>query len=165
MSCSTSAGTISVWYFTFYEFSPMAPTPIGDWEADQTAEFKKIFGTLGELRGDETTILKMTQDGKMMQVAAGIFAGNCTACHGKDGGGINGVNLTDNHYKNVKQLSDLYTVITNGAANGAMPRWEQRLSNNERVVVAAYASTLRGKFVPGRTAEGVEIPAWPKPTP
>jgi cytochrome c oxidase cbb3-type subunit 3 len=65
-------------------------------------------------------------------------------------------------WKNVKVLGDVFNVITNGANNGAMPAWGNRLSQNERVILAAYVATLREHPVPGRAAEGVEVPPWPK---
>lgn len=156
-------GTVffSCFYYFFWHYSPLAPTIHDSWRAAQVAEFKRVFGALGDLKPDEATLLRMMKDEKMMAVAQGIFVGNCAQCHGREGGGINGVNLTDNHYKNVKQLADVYTVVTKGANVGAMPAWENRLSQNERIIVSAYAATLRGRSAPGRPPEGEVIPPWP----
>jgi cytochrome c oxidase cbb3-type subunit 3 len=160
-------GTIifSVFYVMFWHFSPLAGTPQSALAAQQTREFQKLFGALGELKPDEPTILRMMGDSKMQEVAKGIFESNCAACHARDGGGINGVNLTDNSYKNVKKLEDLYATITNGANNGAMPTWRNRLSENERIIVAAFVANLRGTTPKApRGAEGDVIPAWPTGT-
>lgn len=152
----------SLFYFAYYTFSPMAFTVQEKWDRRQVAEYKRIFGALGELKADEPTIQKMMGNGQMLAIAKGIFEGNCAACHAKDGGGINGVNLTDDAYKNIKRLADFYTVITKGANIGAMPAWENRLSQNERVILAAYAASLRGTTpaVP-KAPEGETIPPWP----
>lgn len=156
----------SVVYFVFWQFSPLAPTPESSWAAHKTAEFKKLFGSLGELKPDEATILQMMHNVQMQEVAKGIFESNCATCHGKDGGGINGVNLTDDSYKNVTQLTDIYKTITEGANNGAMPSWRNRLSENERIIAAAYVANLRGTTPKsGRAPEGSVIPPWPKPAP
>lgn len=154
----------SVFYFTYFTFSPDAPTVHDSWRAVQTAEYKRLFGALGNLESDEKTIVKLMGDQRMMAVAAGMFVGNCAACHARDGGGINGVNLTDDSYKNVKTITDVYTVITDGAASGAMPSWRNKLNQNERVLMAAYAASLRGTTpaVP-KGAEGTPIAPWPKP--
>jgi cytochrome c oxidase cbb3-type subunit 3 len=154
----------SFFYILFWHFSPLADTPQTAWAAHQTREYKLLFGTLGELKPDEPTILQMMSNAKMQEVAKGIFETNCAACHAKDGGGINGVNLTDNNYKNVKTLTDIYKTITEGANNGAMPTWRNRLSENERIIVAAYVANLRGTTPSaGRAPEGEVIPPWPKP--
>jgi cytochrome c oxidase cbb3-type subunit 3 len=73
-----------------------------------------------------------------------------------------GPNLTDEYYKNVKQLIDVARVIQEGAANGSMPAWKSRLHPNEIVMVAAYVANLRGKNLKGpRGQEGQAIPPWP----
>jgi cytochrome c oxidase cbb3-type subunit III len=153
---------LSVAYFAFYHTaSPYATTIEQDWEAMQTAEYSKIFGELGELQPDAATILKLTHDDRMMAVAKGMFVGNCAQCHAKDGGGINGVNLTDDAYKNVAVVTDLYTVITKGAGSSAMPAWENRLSQNERVLLAAYTASLRGQTpATPKVDEGAAIASW-----
>jgi cytochrome c oxidase cbb3-type subunit 3 len=90
-----------------------------------------------------------------------MFESTCAQCHGKEGGGINGVNLTDNHYKNLKKMTDIYTVITSGAANGAMPAWRTTFNENERILLSAYIATMRGTNKPGRGQEGEIIAPWP----
>jgi len=151
----------AVFYITFWHFSPLAWTAEEAWHSEQLAENQRIFGTYGELEPNEATILRMMGDQKMLDVAKGIFIGNCAVCHRADASGDVGVNLTDEVYKNVKVLGDVFTTITKGANLGAMPAWEQRLSKNERVIVAAYVASLRGKNLPGRAPEGEKIPPWP----
>jgi cytochrome c oxidase cbb3-type subunit 3 len=109
---------------------------------------------------------KLMADPKLMGVAASKFQGNCATCHARDGGGINGVNLTDNFYKNVKVMPDIFTVIVNGAAGGAMPA-QSAYSKNEQVLLAAYVASLRGtKPAAPKPPEGNEISAWAAaPTP
>ena len=123
-----------------------------------------IFGAIGELEPDEPTILRMMQDDTMLSVAEGLFVANCAACHGRTGSGISGVNLTDDYWNNVKNLEDIYTIISQGAAVGAMPGWDPRLSRNERVILTAYVANLRSDTpAAGRGPEGEPIPAWPSP--
>lgn len=151
----------AVFYLMIFSWSPAGTTPQEDWLARDTEENAKLFGKLGELKGDVASITLLRNDPKLMQVAKGIFESNCASCHAKDGGGINGVNLTDNFYKNIKVMPDLFTVISNGAANGAMPVWRDRFQQNTRVLLAAYVANLRGTTPANPKApEGVEIPAW-----
>jgi cytochrome c oxidase cbb3-type subunit 3 len=152
----------SIGYTAWYHASPLSASVWDKWRAAEVEEFARIFGEIGDLEPDQPTIVKMMGDERMMAVAQGIFQGNCAACHAKDGGGINGVNLTDDNYKNVKSLPDVFDVITRGAANGAMPAWENMISKNERVILAAYVARLRGtEPAAARPAEGDVIPAWP----
>jgi len=150
-------------YFVYFEGNPDARTIWSELARRQAVENKRIFGALGELQGDEASILKLMGDSKYMAIGEGQFQTTCAQCHAKDGGGINGVNLTDDHYKNVKQLPDIFRVITEGAGNGAMPSWKTSLSQNERVLMAAYVASLRGnKPANPKGPEGEVIPPWPK---
>jgi len=154
----------SLLYFYFFTFSPVSWTVQERWEQAQAEAYARVFGALGDLEPDEPTMLGLKGDEKMMAVARGMFATNCAQCHGRDGGGINGVNLTDDVYKNARSLGDLLLIINNGAANGAMPAWGNRLTQNERILLAAYVASLRNTNVPGgRMPEGEAIPPWPKP--
>lgn len=161
-------GTVvfSWFYYMFAQFSPMVSSPEQAWADQQVAEYKKIFGAVGELKNDVPTLLLLQGKPDMMSVAQGMFQSNCAQCHAKDGGGINGVNLTDDHYKNVKTMTDFFEVITNGAANGAMPNWRAAFSENERILLASYAAGLRGtRPAAGKAAEGEPLPPWPKEAP
>lgn len=148
-------------YFAFYHLSPVSFTIQENWNKAKVAENKRIFGKIGDLAADEETINKMAKDDAMMSIAKGMFVGNCASCHASDGGGINGVNLCDDNYKNVKKIADIYHVIEVGANNGAMPPWSARLSQNERVLLAAYVKNLRGtKPAAPKAPEGEVIPPW-----
>lgn len=152
----------SIVYYLFFQIGSSGWTVE---QAHQTAvaeDLKLRFQEIGELKGDEATILTYMQQPEWLSVGVTVFATHCKSCHGADGEGSVGPNLTDDHYKNVKQLADVAKVIEQGAANGAMPAWRNRLHANEIVLSAAYIATLRGKNLPSsRSAEGEEIPPWP----
>lgn len=160
-------GTVifSLFYATYCHFSPLASSIHEQWRDREVKHFARIFGQVGQLTPDEPTIRAMMADARMLAVAGGIFQTNCAACHGRDGSGITGVNLTDDAWKNVRNLEDVFGVIARGAGNGAMPAWENRLSQNERVILAAYVASLRGTNKVGRPPEGEVIPAFPPPQP
>lgn len=168
-------GTVifSVLYVVFWHFSPAAWTIEEAWAERQIREDKRMFGSIGELKPDGPTILGLMQDEKMMSIASGLFIGNCVQCHGPDGGAgggaYPGVNLTDDAYKSVRVVEDIYQVLNKGANNGAMPAWETRLGQNERIILSAYVARLRGTPAKnGKPPEGEVIPAWsasPSPAP
>ncbi|GJQ28128.1 MAG: cytochrome CBB3 [Phycisphaerae bacterium] len=148
-------------YFLYFGFNRTAPTIWSQLAAQQTAENKRIFGALGNLNPDEPTMRMLMGDPKFMNVGRSQFQATCAQCHAKDGGGLNGVNLTDDHYKNVATMPDLFKVISEGAGSGAMPAWKNYLSTNERVLLAAYVASLRGTTpAGGKPPEGNPIPPW-----
>ncbi len=113
------------------------------------------------MKNNVATILKYKDDADWMLYANSVFLTNCQSCHGPDGSGVVGPNLTDDFYKNVKKITDIAEVINNGAAGGSMPAWRTRLHPNEVILMAAYVAGLRGKNLKGRGPEGEKIDPWP----
>jgi cytochrome c oxidase cbb3-type subunit 3 len=154
----------SAWYILYHHASTISTSVAEGYEIDMTDDLKKRFSTIGDLKPDQPTLLKYMHNEEWKLVGASVFKANCISCHGHDASGQIGPNLTDDYWKNVKELTDIPKVITAGAASGAMPSWKTRLHPNEIVLVAAYVASLRGKNLPGpRGQEGDLIPPWPKP--
>jgi cytochrome c oxidase cbb3-type subunit 3 len=169
-------GTVvfSVFYFVFFQFGPYVGT--NGWTVEESYEkaysenLQLQFAEIGELTVDEPTILRFMkgpapdeEDAKdWLAIGAAVFKTHCKSCHAENGEGLVGPNLTDDSYKNVKELIDIARVIEDGAANGSMPAWKNRLVPNEIVLVSAYVANMRGKNLEGRKAEGNAIPAWPE---
>jgi len=152
----------AVLYYSAYQLGTAGTSVAQAYDNDVTANLLLQFEEIGMLAPDEPTILKYMQEDKWLLFGKQTFAGNCVSCHGKNGEGLVGPNMTDEYYKNVKTLSDIGRVIQNGAANGAMPGWNNRLHPNEIVMVAAYVASLRGQNLPGpRGPEGETLAPWP----
>lgn len=130
-----------------------------------SANMRLQFADIGTLASDEPTILRYSVKASWVKVGQAVFKANCISCHGREGEGKIGPNLTDEFYKNVKKIEDLAQVVSKGAANGAMPAWSNRLHANEVVLVAAYVASLRGSKPTGEAKgpEGNQIAAWPAP--
>lgn len=120
------------------------------------------FEKIGELKGDEATLVKFSKDIDWLKVGEGVYKTNCISCHGRNGEGNVGPNLTDELYKYIRKPEDVLTIINVGAGKGAMPAWANRLGVNERVLVSSYVMSLRGKNLPGKAADGQEIAPWPE---
>lgn len=148
-------------YAVWFHFPGTERTLAATYQFDLNDNLKLQFGEIGTLEPDEATLLKYMNDSKWIAVGKATFATNCASCHGKQGEGISGVNLTDDYYKNVKQITDIAKVIQEGANAGAMPAWKTRLHPNEVVLAASYVASLRGQNLDGRQAEGDLIDPWP----
>ena len=139
-------------------------TPQGQYERAYVKNLEKKFGTLGTLEPNAETIRKFRDDEQWVAFGENVFQTHCISCHGQDAGGASGPNLTDDFYINVKQIEDIGSVVKNGAGNGGMPAWGNRLHPNEVVLVSAYVASLRGTNVPGgKSPEGDQAPNWDTP--
>lgn len=160
-------GTIifSVGYVMWYHTGAPGRDLATQYEMASAENTRLQFGKIGDLTGDETTLMKYAHKEEWLKVGAGVFKTNCISCHGREGEGNVGPNLTDEHFKYVRKPEDVYKVISEGAGKGAMPAWGNRMHPNEVVLVASYIISLRGKNVPGKGPDGNQIAAWPAPPP
>ena len=153
-------------YWLFYHGGAEGRSIQDGYDVSLAENTRLQFAEMGDLVADRETILRSTTKDNLLKVGKVVFKTNCISCHGREGEGKVGVNLTDNHYKNVQNIEDIAKVIANGAAGNAMPAWANRLHPNEVVLVSAYVASIRGTFVEGGKAEeGKEIPPWPDPPP
>lgn len=155
----------SVWYFLYHHASTISTSVAQGYANDVSEDLRKRFASIGTLNPDAPTLTKYMGNAEWAAFGESVFKTNCISCHGTDAAGQIGPNLTDEYWKNVRQLSDIPQVVMNGAAAGAMPGWKTRLHPNEIVLVSAYVASLRGKNLSGpRGPEGETIPAWASQT-
>lgn len=158
-------GTIvfSLLYWPYYHFGAPGRSVEDQYSVALAENMRLQFAELGDIKADEPTLLRLMHDPGWVAFGQSLYRANCAACHGIDGGGIVGPNLTDDAYKSVRVPIDLLTIIQNGAGSGAMPAWNGRLNLNEQMLVAAYVATLRGAECSNpKGPEGTEIPPWPQ---
>jgi cytochrome c oxidase cbb3-type subunit III len=152
-------------YLLWYHTGNVDRTLEAQYQAASEALMRIQFEKIGELTGDEITLVKYANEEDWLKVGAGVYRTNCISCHGRNGEGSVGPNLTDELYKYVRKPEDVFAIINKGAGNGAMPAWASRLGINERVLVSSYVMSLRGKNLDGKAADGQEIAPWPAPPP
>ncbi len=138
-------------------------TLAGYYDAELNENTRLQFGKIGDLIGDDATLMRYANKKEWLRVGAGVFKTHCVSCHGRDGEGSVGPNLTDEFYKYVRQPEDVYTIVSQGAGKGAMPAWGTRLHPNELVLVSSYVISLRGKNIAGKGHDGNSISPWPAP--
>ena len=155
-------GTIvfSGFYFGLQLLVSTLFNPVSDYDYAVALELKKQMDSGVALTADAPTLVRLSHDPDSLKFGENVFMSNCIACHGKDGNGSTGPNLTDDTYIHVKAIEDIADVVKKGRNNGAMPAWAQRLNPKEQVTVSAYVASLRGKNKPGRPPEGKPIPQW-----
>lgn len=155
------SGLYALWYHTGAPDRTLA----AQYDAAAEALMKIQFEKIGELTGDEATLVEYSSEEEWLKVGAGVYRTNCISCHGRNGEGNVGPNLTDEFFKYVRKPEDVFTIITKGAGNGAMPAWGNRLGINERVLVSSFVMSMRGKNLEGKGADGQEIAPWPAAPP
>jgi cytochrome c oxidase cbb3-type subunit III len=104
-------------------------------------------GDAGEM---ENIILASLQNPDKVKNGLAVYVGKCAACHGDQGQGLIGPNLTDDFWMHGKgTLTDIAVLIRDGVPEKGMPPWGAILSQDELHDVTAYIRSLHGTNPPG----------------
>ncbi|TLV03348.1 cbb3-type cytochrome c oxidase N-terminal domain-containing protein [Dyadobacter luticola] len=128
-------------------------------ELDKKAYIEKVGASM-----DETNVTLAT-DAAVIGQGKTIFQEKCAACHGADGGGSVGPNLTDNYWLHGGGVKDLFKTIKYGVPEKGMISWEKQLSPTDIQKVASYVLSLKGskpaapKAPQGELVEGEKVAA------
>ena len=93
-------------------------------------------------------------------VASGksVFEARCVVCHGPQGQGLIGPNLTDTSWIHGGKLSEIKNTIENGVLDKGLLAWKGVLSPDEINNVVAYVHSLKGTNPPNpKAAQGVVV--------
>ena len=104
---------------------------------------------------DEASLLQYENDSQKAEAGAVHYQAQCAACHGAEGQGLIGPNLTDDYWIRGGTNTDIYTVISKGSLEKGMPPWEAMYTPEQRAELVAYIRSLAGTN-PGnaKAAEG-----------
>src|SRR5687767_6099344 len=98
-------------YFLFATLAGSQSSPEGWYERAVTADTQRQFAMMGDVKSDAASLVKLTADDKLLKVGRAIFQTNCAACHGQNGSGLTGPNLTDDAYVHVQRIEDVVDVV------------------------------------------------------
>ena len=92
-------------------------------------------------------------------IAAGekVFTTTCVACHGPQGEGKIGPNLTDAFWLHGGKPTDIHKSIAGGWVEKGMPSWKPVLGNERVLQVAAFILTQKGLNLPGKEPQGERV--------
>lgn len=147
----------SAGYWLYYHTMGTGTVAADEYAADmqELQALQKKFA-LPEL--SEGDLRKMVADSQTVQSGAAKFKEVCAACHGDQGEGKIGPNLTDNAWLHGGSLTAIYKTIGDGVPAKGMPAWGRVLKHSETQAVAAFVGSLKGKNLPGKAAQGTVEP-------
>lgn len=98
-------------------------------------------------------------EGNAAAIAAGkeVYVANCAPCHGPQGQGVIGPNLTDNFWLHGNTWNDIVSTVTNGVPDKGMIAWKTTLNPEKIRQVSAYVMSLKGTNPPNpKPPQGIE---------
>ena len=135
----------SLGYWGYYQIGP-GPSLLSEYEqemSEQAARLAKLAPAPGAGPSEES-LRALTRDGKVMASAKEIFATRCLPCHGPEGQGIIGPNLTDDYWLHGNTLVAIRKTISEGVIEKGMIPWKDQLKPAEIDAMTAYVATLQG---------------------
>ncbi|MCE7040822.1 cbb3-type cytochrome c oxidase N-terminal domain-containing protein [Dyadobacter sp. CY312] len=143
-SLFVSTIVIAIGYSAYY-FGGFGDMQIAELEKDiaQAEIEKKAYIEKVGASMDENSVTELTDDASIGQGQA-LFTEKCAACHGPDGGGTVGPNLTDAYWLHGGSINDLFKVIKYGVPEKGMISWEKQLSPTDIQKVASFVLSIKG---------------------
>ncbi|MBE2219841.1 MAG: c-type cytochrome [Ignavibacteria bacterium] len=106
---------------------------------------------------NENNVVLLT-DAAELDKGKQIFLANCLPCHGPDGGGTVGPNLTDKNWIHGGGIKNVFTTIKNGVPAKGMISWQTSLTPKQMQQVGSFVLSLQGTTpANGKAPEG---PVW-----
>ncbi|MBK7399216.1 MAG: c-type cytochrome [Myxococcales bacterium] len=123
--------------------------------AVQAAEEAAKLKTMGAV--DDTSLTNMAKNASAVAEGQGAFMANCASCHGANGGGGIGPNLTDNAWLHGGAPTKVYATIKEGFTAKGMPAWGAILGEEKTRLVSAYVVSLKNTNVAGGKPPAGEV--------
>ena len=103
--------------------------------------------------GDEPTDLN-AMIGNSVSIGKGkeTYTANCAPCHGPQGQGTIGPNLTDNYWLHGGKPDQIFHTIVNGVPDKGMPAWGPILGEQKARQLTAFIKSIKGSNPPNPKA-------------
>ena len=134
---------IAVGYFYYYHIGEYGPRQDQEYENEmEKATLDKIafLAKSGE-KYDENSV---KIDASLIANGKQVFSNNCKACHGEQGQGIIGPNLTDEYWLHGGGINNVFKTIKYGVPAKGMVSWEKNLSAKNIAELSNYILSLKG---------------------
>lgn len=143
-------------YFWRTEISHSAPGQLEELAAaeEKAAVAKEEYLKKAANNIDESNVVLLTDPDDL---AAGqkMFISNCAPCHGPQGQGVVGPNLTDDYWLHGGKLNEVFKTIKYGVADKGMKAWQEDFSPKQLAQLASFIKSIHGSHPPNaKEAQG-----------
>lgn len=135
-------GVVYLLNYHVFKFSPLQDQEYAI-EVEQAKTAKEAYLAKAGNLIDENTV-KADQAAGVVDAGKAIFATNCVACHGAQGEGTVGPNLTDEYWLHGGSVNEVFKTIKYGVPEKGMIAWEKTLTPKQIADVSNYILSLKG---------------------
>ena len=126
--------------------------------AEGFAQFERVAKTGGAKALSESELKAFVKSAEKKKLGAASFQAKCASCHGTQGQGGIGPNLTDGYWIHGGKMTEVLTTIARGVPDKGMPPWGPMMSADEIQALTVFVRTLSGTNPAGAKApQGTKI--------
>ncbi len=107
-------------------------------EVQRAAYIKKVAGSINE------NTVALTTDAKSLGAGKALYLQSCVACHGQQGQGGVGPNLTDDYWLHGGSVKAVFHTINEGIPEKGMMSWKKQLNPLQVQQIASFVLSLKG---------------------
>jgi cytochrome c oxidase cbb3-type subunit 3 len=133
---------IYLWRFHVSHTAPLAKEELQI--AMQEAEIQKENYLKKSANNVDENNVTLLADASAIAGGKAVYIQNCAACHGKDGEGVVGPNLTDDYWLHGGSVQDVFKTIKYGWPEKGMKSWKDDLTPVQVAQVASFIKSLHG---------------------
>jgi cytochrome c oxidase cbb3-type subunit 3 len=131
-------------YLLHYHVFQSGDLQIAEYQAEvqQASLLNPAMGSEGN--ANEVTDFKPLTEAPKLEAGKAAYLQNCAACHGAEGQGVVGPNLTDAFWLHGGDVNAVYKVIKYGVTSKGMVAWQKKLSDDQILEVSSYILSIQG---------------------
>lgn len=135
-------------YLVRYHILASAPLQDEEYKIEMELAQKEVDEYIKKYSNvDENNIVALTDPVKINE-GKDLYVANCAACHGRNGEGTVGPNLTDPYWLHGGSLKDIYRSIRYGWVEKGMKAWKDDLSQMQILQIASFIKTIQNTNPP-----------------
>jgi cytochrome c oxidase cbb3-type subunit III len=138
-------------YWFLYHTTHQLQTPAQEY-AVEVSDLKKKLAMANPI--SEESLQALVKDSKALEEGKAVFTTTCAACHGPQGAGLVGPNLTDKFWIHGATASDIFKSARDGYPEKGMPAWGRVLGDDKIRKATAFVLTIKNTNLPGKAPQG-----------
>ena len=131
-------------YFMYYSLGE-GPSLVKEYErAKDKYEYAQYLQKGSVKLAGEVELRAFLKEPARVKAGREIFDAKCVSCHGAQGQGGIGPNLTDDYWIHGGKMTEILNTVMNGVSDKGMPPWGSLLKQDEVYSVVTFVKSIRG---------------------
>ncbi len=144
----------SLLYWLFFHTFGIGKLSVERYDTEMIAAAEAQLARMSTEELTDESLLLMASIPDRLTEGVKIFEQFCVVCHGANGEGSVGPNLTDAYWLHGSRPTDIHKTVMDGVPDKGMVAWSGQLGPRRVQAVVAHLLTLKGTDVPGKAPEG-----------